>query len=64
MHNYTKYSEAKKFFIQLSEEGIWIGTTLLNDYEDLKKNRGELAAARYLLNVYLEFQNYNKQAAQ
>jgi len=60
MQTFTKYSEAKRLLTQLSKEGVWSATAILGDYQNLKNTKGDLAAARYLLEVYTLFNAYKK----
>lgn len=60
MQAFTKYPEAKIFFTRLSGEGVWGATAMLGSYQNLKNTKGELVAARFLLDAYLLYKNYTR----
>jgi len=57
------YLVAKQYFTELKNKGSGAAEDLLKDYEQLKETNGEFMAARYLRDVYLDFNSNMKKVS-
>lgn len=58
---FSPYPKAKRFLRNLAEQGEKESIEVLKDYEELKKDKGEFFAARYIKEIYLTFcKNWGK----
>jgi len=54
--SYTKFSEAKGFFIALAETGNETGKEVMENYNRIVEVKDEFTAARHLLASYKSYQ--------
>lgn len=50
------YLTAKEYLIELKRQGNVVAIELLEEYEDIKSQSGEFIAAKYISDIYREFQ--------
>lgn len=50
------YLTAKKYLIELREQGNFVAEELLDEYELIKEQKGDFIAAKYISDIYREFQ--------
>jgi hypothetical protein len=50
------YLTAKEYLIELRRQGNFVAEELLEEYEEIKAQSGEFIAAKYLADIYREFQ--------
>lgn len=55
------YLHAKQYFINLALRGSEASQNLLNEYDNLCEEHGEFLGARFIRDVYLEFQQHTKE---
>ncbi len=58
MSNFTKYEEAKQYITEFAHQGFTEAQDILETYQDINNRYGEFLAARFIRDVYLDFQ-YN-----
>jgi hypothetical protein len=51
------YLTAKEYLIELKRQDNIVAIELLEEYEDIKAQSGEFIAAKYITDIYREFQS-------
>ena len=53
----TRYSEAKTYFLTMENRGITQASDLFREAEEVRKELGDIAYARFIINCYEELIN-------
>jgi len=53
----TKYTEAKTYFTELSNQGVTQATELFEEAEEIRKSLGDIAYAHFIINCYEDLFN-------
>jgi hypothetical protein len=57
------YIVAKEYLQELKKQGNSLADETLQEYEEIKTQSGEFIAAKYLADIYREFQKLLKEAS-
>jgi len=55
--DFTKYKEAKQYVTEFANQGFTEAQDILETYHDIYNRYGEFLAARFIRDVYLDFQH-------